>query len=127
MSKRIGIGILGSLIIVGIVLSALNTGAIGTFLDLNSFLFVFGVSITATLVTGVNIKKRIKIFSSTSVAAGWLGFIIGLILITGELDFISNYEAIFPAISVALTTIFYGYMAKLFCDIWLRVLKERDL
>mgnify|MGYP004379112163 CR=1 FL=1 len=123
MNKLTGTGVLASLIIAGIIISALNTGALDTFLDLASFLFVFGISVTATLMTAQGIRKRIKVFSRTSVLAGWLGFIIGLMLITGDLDFVKNSESIFPALSVALTPIFYGYTVKLFSEIWLRIIK----
>ncbi len=126
MNKRIGMAILGSLIIAGIIVSAFNAGALGTFLDLHSFLLVFGVSLTAAFMTEQPTRKRIKIFSKTSVLTGWIGFTIGLMLITGDLNYIKNPDAIFPALSIALTPVLYGFIVKLFSEIWLRIIKVRD-
>ena len=123
MTRSMAIGILGMLIIIGIILSALNTSDFRTFLDLRSFLFVFGISATAAVITEQGIKHRIKVFSRVAVSTGWIGFLIGLILILGDSDFVKNSETVSLAISIALLPIFYGYIAKLFCGIWLKVIK----
>tara|TARA_X000001036_G_scaffold417526_1_gene435569 strand:+ start:726 stop:1109 length:384 start_codon:yes stop_codon:yes gene_type:complete len=123
MNKPISTGILGTLVIIGIMLSTMKTGDIDVFLDLPSFLFVFGISATATLITARETKQRIKMFSRFSVLTGWLGFIIGLVSIIGDLDFVRNLQAIFPALSIALLPIFYGYTMKFFCGIWLRIIR----
>ncbi len=123
MNKPISMGILGTFIIIGIILSALNTGDIDVFLDLRSFLFVFGISATVAVITTRDTKQRIKMFSRFSVSTGWLGFIIGLVLIMGDLEFVKNLQAIFPALAIALLPIFYGYTIKLFCGIWLRIIR----
>ena len=123
MNKPISMGILGTFVIIGIMVSALNTGDIDVFLDLRSFLFVFGISATATLITARDTKQRIKMFSRFSVSTGWIGFIIGLVLIMGDLDFVKNLQAIFPAISIAILPVFYGYTMNFFCGIWLRIIR----
>ena len=126
MNRSITIGALGTLVIIGIIISALNTGDIETFLDLRSFLFVFGISATATLITAKEIKQRLKVFSRTAVSTGWLGFTIGLILIMGGFDSIQNRDDIFRAAAVALLPVFYGYIAQLLCGTWLRIIKLKD-
>ena len=126
MNRPIIIGILGTLVIMALIMSALNTGDFRIFLDLRSILFVFGISATAAVITAQGTKQRIKVFSRFAEATGWLGFIIGLILILGDIDFVIDSEAIYPAISIALLPIFYGYLVKLFCGVWLRVIKIRN-
>ena len=76
VNRTMTIGIFGMLIIMGIILSALNTGDFRTFLDLRSFLFVFGISTTAAVITAQGTKQRIKVFSRVAESTGWLGFII---------------------------------------------------
>jgi len=125
MNKPISMGVLGTLIIMGLIVSALNTGDLETFFDLRSFIFVFGISAIAAVITAQESKQRIKMFSRVAVSTGWLGFIIGLVLIMGDLDFIKNSEAISPAMAIALLPIFYGYIVKLFCGIWLKIIKIR--
>ena len=123
MNKPVSMGIFGTLIMIGIMVSALNTGDLGAFLDLNSFLFVFGMSTTAAVITAQETKQRVKMFSRFAVATGWLGFIIGLIFIMGDLDFVKNIQAISSTITIALLPIFYGYTMKLFSGIWLRIIR----
>ncbi len=101
--------IIGMIIIIGMVVGAIVSIDYNKFLDLPSMLIVLGGALGYVLAKGKS-KHFIKNFSDGSVYMGWIGLIIGFIMI-GNND--AESEKIGPAISVAFLPIFYGYFIKL--------------
>jgi flagellar motor component MotA len=85
-----------------------------TFLDLNSFIMVFGGGVGFALLKGQE-GDYVGQFGDGTIYFGWIGSVIGLIAImtNSTQDDWSNISDIAPAFAVAMTTIFYGYMLKL--------------
>jgi flagellar motor component MotA len=100
---------IGVLIIIGIVAGTTMTIDYTKFIDLPSLLLVLGGAIGYALAKG-NPKHFFRNFSDGSVYMGWIGLIIGLIMIGNHY---SDVERIGPAISVAFLPIFYGYLIRL--------------
>jgi len=101
--------IIGILIIIGMVIGALSTVDYNKFIDLPSMLLVLGGSLGYVLAKGKS-SNFIKNFGDGSVYMGWIGLMIGIIIIG------NNYvekEDMWPAFSVAFLPIFYGYFIKL--------------
>ena len=55
-------------------------------------------------------------FGNGTIYFGWIGAIMGVIAIMAYSSFktLSDIESVAPAFAVALTTLFYGYILKLF-------------
>ena len=67
-------------------------------------------------ISGVtDLKTRVENFSSGAVLAGWLGTLIGAIMILGNIDFNTWQESLPPASAIMLLTVLYGYTAKAVC------------
>ena len=60
-------------------------------------------------------KTRVKKFADGAVLAGWIGTLIGVIMILMNLDFTTWQEFLPPAVGIGLLTILYGYIAKAMC------------
>ena len=84
------------------------------FIDLNSFIMVFGGGVGFALLKGQE-GAYVRHFGDGTIYFGWIGTIIGLITImtNSTQDDWGNMSNIAPAFAVAMTTIFYGYMLKL--------------
>ena len=101
--------IIGILIIIGMVVGAVSTIDYNKFIDLPSLLLVVGGSLGYVLAKGKSIDF-IKNFGDGSVYMGWIGLMIGIVMIGNHY---ANTENIGPAFSVAFLPIFYGYFIKL--------------
>ena len=101
--------IIGIIIIIGMVIGAVISIDNTKFLDLPSMLIVIGGALGYVLAKGKS-KHFIKNFGDGSVYMGWIGLIIGLIMIGNHH---ADADKIGPAISVAFLPIFYGYFIKL--------------
>ena len=101
--------IIGIIIIIGMVGGAIVSIDHTKFLDLPSMLIVLGGALGYVLAKGKS-KHFIKNFGDGSVYMGWIGLIIGFIMIGNHH---AESEKIGPAISVAFLPIFYGYFIKL--------------
>ena len=109
---------LGLLGVVGVVMFAMiSGGGMGPFLDILSLIFVFATSFFASLAMSKgNLDERtISLTGDAAVIVGWLGFLIGLVLMAGDLKNLLANDAIGPAFSVAFLTVVYGYFLKLVC------------
>ena len=83
------------------------------FTDINAALFVLGGA-TGFLFFKKNSGNYIKSFSQAAVYFGWLGALVGLIAITGNIFMVwGDVEKMGPALAVAMLTILYGYIIKL--------------
>ncbi len=98
-----------ALILVSLVFSMADE--LGVFVDPRSILIVLVPAIAYGLSgSGAwNSQDRLRKFSQGAVLFGWIGALIGAVLISGGLD---DLNALGPATSIALLTILYGYIIK---------------
>ena len=105
-----------ALILVSVVFSVADELAV--FVDPLSVLIVLVPAIAYGLSgSGAwNSQDRLRKFSQGAVLFGWIGTLIGAVLISGGLD---DMNALGPAISIALLTVLYGYTIKAIVGIFL--------
>ena len=60
-------------------------------------------------------ERTISLAGDAAVIVGWLGFLIGLVLMAGSLNDLLATQMLGSAFSVAFLTVFYGYFIKLVC------------
>ncbi len=101
--------IIGVIIIIGMVVGTISAIDHNIFIDLPSMLLVVGGSLGYVLAKGKS-NDFIKNFGDGSVYMGWIGLMIGVVLIGNHYR---NTENLWPAFSVAFLPIFYGYFIKL--------------
>ena len=101
--------IIGILIIIGMVVGAVSTIDYNKFIDLRSMLLVVGGSLGYVLAKGKS-SHFIKNFGDGSVYMGWIGLMIGIVMIGNHH---ANTENMGPAFSIAFLPILYGYFIKL--------------
>jgi len=103
---------LGLVICIFLVATIANKFGLNTFIDLYSFILVFGGGIGFALLKG-RTDNFLSEFGNGTIYLGWIGAIMGIIAIMAYPSFktFNDMESIAPA--VALTTLFYGYMLKL--------------
>ena len=106
MKKFLGIAII-SVIVAG---AFVTTDAVGSAIDLMAFIFVVGVGIGHSRCARAN-ESAITRFGDGCVRAGWLGLLVGLVIMTSTLE--PRLDAMLPAIAVALLTPLYGYFFKI--------------
>ncbi len=106
-----------ALILVSIVFSMAD--ALGVFVDPRSILIVLVPAIAYGLSgSGAwNSQDRLRKFSQGAVLFGWIGALIGAVLISSGLD---DMNVLGVAISIALLTVVYGYLIKAVVGIFLR-------
>ena len=102
--------IIGALGVIGIMMYAMITGGgIGHFIDMPCVAIVFGGSFFAGLAVskGKLNSETISITGDAAVIIGWIGFLIGLVLMSGSLKDLLASEMIGPAFGVAFLTVLY--------------------
>ncbi len=100
---------IGIIIIIAIISGTTLSIDYTKFIDLPSFLIVFGGAIGYALAKGKS-NKFIKDFGDGSVYMGWVGLLIGFIMIGNHH---ADTEKVGPALSIAFLPLFYGYFFKL--------------
>ena len=109
---------LGLIGVFGVMMYAAVTGGNpGAFIDLPSLVVVVVASFFAALAMskGKFDERTISLTGDAAVIVGWLGFLIGLVLMAGDLKNLLANDAIGPAFGVAFLTVLYGYFLKLVC------------
>ena len=109
---------LGLIGVFGVMMYAAVTGGNpGAFIDIPSLIVVVVASFFAALAMskGKFDERTISLTGDAAVIIGWLGFLIGLVLMAGDLKNLLANDAIGPAFSVAFLTVLYGYFLKLVC------------
>ena len=101
--------IIGTFIIIGIIVGSISTIDYKKFIDLPSLLLVIGGSLGYVLAKGKS-NKFVKNFGDGAVYMGWVGLMIGLIMIGNHHV---NTENMWPSFSITFLPIFYGYFIKL--------------
>ena len=100
---------IGVLIIIGIVAGNTMTIDYKKFIDMPSLLLVLGGAIGYALAKG-NPKDFFRNFGDGSVYMGWIGLIIGLIMIGNHY---ADVEKNWPSYFSSIFTYFYGYLIRL--------------
>ena len=105
---------LGLVICIFIVATISKKLGFNTFIDLYSFILVFGGGIGFALLKG-RTDNYLSEFGNGTIYFGWIGAIMGIIAIMAYSSFktLNDLESVAPAFAIALTTLFYGYMLKL--------------
>tara|TARA_A200000113_G_scaffold167855_1_gene152562 strand:- start:1729 stop:2088 length:360 start_codon:yes stop_codon:yes gene_type:complete len=109
---------LGLVGVIGVIMFAATWGGNpGAIIDLASLIFVAASSFFASLAMskGKFDERTISLTGDAAVIVGWLGFLIGLVLMAGDLKNLLANDAIGPAFSIAFLTVLYGYFLKLIC------------
>ena len=109
---------LGLLGVIGVIMyAAITGGSFAAFLDLPSLVVVFATSFFAGLAMskGNFDGRTISLTGDAAVIVGWLGFLIGLVLMARGLNNLLADQMLGSAFSVAFLTVFYGYFIKLIC------------
>ena len=110
-------------IIIGIFLVAAATfyaallgGDVFALIDLNSMIIVLGLTLIGTISSSIGSRTQIifRNFGNFSIMAGWVGLLIGLILILNNIN-LSDLDKLGSALAVAILPPFYGYLFK-FCS-----------
>ena len=104
----------GLVLIVVVVVGAFNAaGDIGPVIDLLAFLFVIGIAI-GHMLGSKDGDNRVTRFGDAAIRGGWLGFLIGIIMIASSPSAAQmDFSAMMPALAVAALTPLYGYFLKL--------------
>ena len=109
---------LGLIGVIGVMMYAAITGGnIAAFVDFPSLIVVVVSSFFAALAMskGKFDERTISLTGDAAVIIGWLGFLIGLVLMARGLNNLLENEMLGSAFSVAFLTVFYGYFLKLIC------------
>ena len=109
---------LGLLGVIGVIMyAAITGGSLAAFMDLPSLIVVFATSFFAGLAMskGKFDERTISLTGDAAVIIGWLGFLIGLVLMARGLNDLLADQMLGSAFSVAFLTVFYGYFIKLIC------------
>ena len=108
MNKYVGL-----LICLMIIIGAIHHVGFNYYSDILSFLFVIGGSFGYGLLKNQKDKFIINC-GNGAVYFGWFGTLIGLIALTaGKWDNWGDIDKTGTALSIALLTLFYGYIIKL--------------
>ena len=84
------------------------------FFNMTSILIVLAGAISFALM-GSNNSEKIEFFSKGAVTFGWIGFLIGAVMLLANIE--EDPGGIGPAVSVALLTVLYAYVIKAICFI----------
>ena len=108
MNKYLGVAI----IIVIVAGAAITGGGVSPLMDIMALIFVLGIGVGHAL-GAKDGESKITRFGDGSVRGGWLGLLVGLVLIAGA-DGAAQMDVamIMPAMAIALLTPFYGYFFK---------------
>ena len=120
-------------IIIGIFLvaavnfyAALLGGDVFALIDLNSMVIVLGLTLIGTISSSIGSRTQIifRNFGNFSIMAGWVGLLIGLVLILNNIN-LSDLDKLGSALAVAILPPFYGYFLK-FCSVIGEFYFEKD-
>ena len=109
---------LGLIGVFGVMMyAAVLGGSLTAFIDLPSLVVVFATSFFAGLAMskGKFDERTISLTGDAAVIIGWLGFLIGLVLMARGLNNLLADQMLGSAFSIAFLTVFYGYFIKLIC------------
>ena len=97
-----------------IFVGVIHLSELPIFFNMTSILIVLAGAISFALM-GSNNPEKIEFFSKGAVTFGWVGFLIGAVLILKSVA--EDPAGIGPAAGVALLTVLYGYVIQAICFI----------
>ena len=108
---------IGIFCIIGLVIGTiLSVSDFGVFFDAPAFGIVLVGAFLYSIASGGEITDRIENFGIGAVRFGWLGFFIGIIIMSAS-NIIISLDNIGLALAVALLTPFYGYFIKILTNV----------
>ena len=108
---------IGIICIIGLVIGTiLSVSDFGIFFDAPAFGIVIVGAFLYFIAAGGDAADRIENFGIGAVRFGWLGFFIGIIIMSAS-NIIISLDNIGPALAVALLTPFYGYFIKILTNV----------
>ena len=108
---------IGIICIIGLVIGTiLSVSDFGIFFDAPAFGIVIVGAFLYCIAAGGDAVDRIENFGIGAVRFGWLGFLIGIIIMSAS-NIIISLDNIGPALAVALLTPFYGYFIKILTNV----------
>ena len=108
---------IGIICIIGLVIGTiLSVSDFGIFFDAPAFGIVIVGAFLYCIAAGGDAADRIENFGIGAVRFGWLGFFIGIIIMSAS-NIIISLDNIGPALAVALLTPFYGYFIKILTNV----------
>ena len=105
--------LIASLVLIASIL-LLIPSELPIFFNMTSILIVLAGAMSFALM-GSNNSEKIEFFSKGAVTFGWVGFLIGAVLILK--NFAEDPAGIGPAAGVAHLPVLYGYVTKAVCFI----------
>lgn len=104
--------LIASLVFIAITVGAISTNFSG-FIDTISATFVLGGALCFGLCAQGewNSDARLEAFSEGAVLSGWLGSLLGAVLIGTSIN-AQGLDTLGPAIAIMLLTLVYGYFVK---------------
>ena len=108
---------ISQLVMWGIVVwTLLQGGTIAIFVNLPGLLIVFVFALLFSRAGTKDLKTRVYNFADGAVLGGWIGVLIGGIMILRNQDFYNWEETTLPlSCAIMLLTVFYGYLLKAAC------------
>ena len=104
---------LGIILFIGLIVGAMLTGgSIETFMDMPSLIIVVLGALIYSFSAGGDTIDRLDNFGFGAVRMGWIGFIIGMVLIANA-KIILDIERFSSAFAVAILPIFFGYFFQI--------------
>ena len=108
---------IGIICIIGLVIGTiLSVSDFGIFFDAPAFGIVIVGAFLYCIAAGGDDADRIENFGIGAVRFGWLGFFIGIIIMSAS-NIIISLDNIGPALAVALLTPFYGYFIRILTNV----------
>ena len=104
---------LGIILFIGLIVGTIfSGGSIETFMDMPSLIIVVLGALIYSFSAGGDAIDRLDNFGFGAVRMGWIGFIIGIVLMSNR-NMILDLELFSSAFAVAMLPIFYGYFFQI--------------
>ena len=104
---------LGVILFIGLIAGTiLSVDSIGIFMDMPSIIIVVLGALIYSFSAGGDTIDRLDNFGFGAVRMGWIGFIIGIVLMANR-KMILDLELFSSAFAVAMLPIFYGYFFQI--------------
>ncbi|MFL2813355.1 MAG: hypothetical protein ACJ0BU_01180 [Candidatus Puniceispirillales bacterium] len=104
---------LGIILFIGLITATiLSVDSVGIFMDMPSLIIVVLGALIYSFSAGGDTIDRLDNFGFGAVRMGWIGFIIGIVLMANR-KMILDMELFSSAFAVAMLPIFYGYLFQI--------------
>ena len=104
---------LGIILFIGLITATIvSVDSLGIFMDMPSLIIVVLGALIYSFSAGGDTIDRLDNFGFGAVRMGWIGFIIGIVLIANR-KMILDMELFSSAFAVTMLPIFYGYLFQI--------------